>query len=759
LSRLTLGETMPRAGGSNDLTGEAGTARATWSGGHLRDGLDPSRLGPDVTDCDREPIHIPGAIQPHGLLLVADADLVVVGGAGDVEGRLAADWIGRPLPELLGRPLPELASAGAPAEGPAEAVALGPVVTGQPSDEGLDASARFQDGRWLVQLEPRSTSWADAATLLAWLDGAGGLLERAADLKELCARAAEVFRELTGFDRVMIYRFLDDGAGVVVAEDRDPELGSFLNHHFPASDVPKQARDLYVRNRVRVIPDAGYAPAPLRPAGLRDLDLSDIDLRSVSPIHVQYLRNMGVGASASVSIVKDGLLWGLVACHHRAPRTLPYAERLACRALGGSLARQVRAKEEAEGYRERLRLRAAEDVVAGRLMAEADLGSLIAESADDLQRMLAADGFAAVQGRELTCVGRCPDRADVREVAAWVRGGGAVPIHTESLPEIFPEARAYADLASGLLAVTVSSEEPIILLWFRAEHRELVEWAGNPHKAVTVRPGETLSPRASFEAWTEEVRGRARPWTLNEIDAAGRLVRALFEARQTRRIRELNKELSATVADKESLLVQKDYLLKEVNHRVQNSLQIVSAFLAMQARAEKDPTLTKHLEEAQRRLSAVALVHRRLYSDDSVQIVDLARYLEELIQDMRTALGEDWASALAVDLAPVAMPVDAAVNVGLVLTELVINANKYAYDGQPGPLSISLEQYRNRFRLIVADRGHGKAGTRQGFGTRMLTAMVDRLGGTIEETGNKPGLRVIVTAPIGAVERPVPGRG
>lgn len=724
---------------------------ATAAGGHLADGVDPSRLGPDLSACDREPIHVPGAIQPHGLLLIAEPDLTVVGGAGDVEGRLAPDWLGRSLPELLGRPLPELLGT----EPPTETVPLGAV----PAGEGLEAAARFQDGRWLVQLEPRSSAWSDAATLLAWLDGAGALLERAADLRDLCGRAAEVFREITGFDRVMVYRFLDDGAGVVVAEARDPALGSFLNHHFPASDVPQQARALYVRNRVRVIPDVDYLPAPIRPEGLRDLDLSDVDLRSVSPIHLRYLQNMGVRASASVSIVKDGLLWGLIACHHRAPRTLPYAERLACRALGGGLARQVRAKEEAESYRERLRLRAAEDVVTGRLLAEADLAGLIAESAGELQRMLAADGFAAVLGRELTCVGRCPDRADVREVAAFVRGGGAGPIHTDALATLLPEAAPYADLASGLLAVVVSGDEPLILLWFRAEHREVVEWAGNPHKAVTVRPGETLSPRASFEAWTEEVRGRARPWTLNEIDAVQRLVRALFEARQTRRIRDLNRELSATIADKESLLVQKDYLLKEVNHRVQNSLQIVSAFLAMQARAARDPALTEHLEEAQRRLSAVALVHRRLYSDDSVQIVDLARYLEELIADTRTALGPEWAAGLVVDLAPVTVPVDSAVNVGLVLTELVINASKYAYDGLPGPLAISLEQHRNRFRLIVADRGHGKAGGRQGFGTRMLNAMVERLDGTIEETGNRPGLRVIVTAPIGAVERAAPGRG
>ena len=282
----------------------------------LREGRDASDLGPDVTACDREPIHIPGAIQPHGLLLVAEAEtLEVVAGAGELEARLSPGWLGARLPDLLGA---QAAARLAGAE-PDVAVPLGCVETpGGP----LEALGRLSDGRWLVQLEPQAQGWSDPSQVLAWLDQAGGVFERAADLRALCHDAARVFRQFTGFDRVMIYRFLDDDAGVVVAEDRDPSLHGFLNHHFPASDIPRQARALYVRNRTRAIPDIGYTPAPLRPAsaGLAQLDMSDVDLRSVSPIHLQYLKNMGVAASASISIVKDGVLWGLVACHSATPR-------------------------------------------------------------------------------------------------------------------------------------------------------------------------------------------------------------------------------------------------------------------------------------------------------------------------------------------------------------------------------------------------------------------------------------------------------
>lgn len=709
----------------------------------------------DLTECDREPIHVPGAIQPHGLLLVVDVtDLRVLGGAGDIEGRLALSWLGRSLIELIG---PSAFAAIAKCEA-GEACLIGAV---RGLHEIFHATGRLQNGRWLIQLEPRSAEEDDTGTLLGWLDQAGGAFGRAPDLKAMCERAAAAFRELTGFDRVMVYRFLDDDAGVVIAEDRHPGEGSFLNHHFPASDIPRQARALYVRNRVRVIPNVTYKPEPLRPpeANLAQLDLSDIDLRSVSPIHLQYLRNMGVGASASISIVKDGLLWGLIACHHREPRNITYDRRMACQALAGSFALQVRAREEAEDYRQRLRLRAAEDAVAGKLMGLTALDELLSTSGEDLRAMLDADSFAAIQGGELHCIGRCPDREDVRGVAAWVRRNamGAQALHTDRLSELFPAAASYRNLASGLLTVTVSTEEPIVLMWFRAERLEVVNWAGNPHKAVTAEGG-VLRPRASFESWSKQVRGRAQPWSLPEIDAAQRLTRAIFDARQNRRIRDLNRELASTVSDKDALLVQKGYLLKEVNHRIQNSLQLVSAFLALQARAANDESLTAHLSEAQRRLSAVALVHRRLYSDDHLEMIDLGRYFDDLVTDMKVSMGEDWAKAITTNFAPILIPTDAAVSIGLVLTELVINAQKYAYAGAVGPVAINLEQHRNRLRLIVADTGTGKANaSRKGFGTQMLNAMVKQLHGSIDETSNQPGLRVVVTAPVnGERSEPAP---
>ena len=699
----------------------------------------------DLNGCGREPIHIPGSIQPHGLLLVADAStLATIGGAGDIDARLAPAWMGRPLGQLLRQ---DIATAlGAWAEG-----VLVPLEPVQGVSGPFDAVAHRTGDRYLVELEPAPEHRVSATAMLARLETANRSFERAGDLRDLCERAAAAFRRLTNFDRVMVYRFLDDDAGVVLAEDRDPDLNSFLNHHFPASDIPRQARALYVRNRVRVIPDVGYTPAPLISVSndLTALDMSDLALRSVSPVHIQYLKNMGVGASASVSIVRDGVLWGLIACHSQSPKYLPYDIRLACDALAGSLSRQIRAIDEAAHYRERINLHALEDAVADRLGAEASMGDFFARTGSELCDLLAADGFAAVQGGELHAAGRCPDDGDIRAVSDWVQTlAGQQPYSTNALAEQFPAAAAFQGLASGLLATTLSTEPPTTLMWFRAEHVEVVNWAGNPHKSAPLEPEGQLTPRASFEAWSQTVRGRSRPWTLLEIESANRLMRTIFDARQNRRVRDLNLELTATIADNERLLSQKDFLLKEISHRTQNSLQLVSSFLALQARDVGDEALSAQLGEARRRLSAVALVHRRLYSDIRPETVDLSRYLDDLCTDIRASMDEGWKDQISLQFAPIIVSADKAVNIGLILTELLINANKYAYGGSPGPISVVLEQHRNRFRLIVADSGSGRAGSRQGFGSRMVGAMVKGLFGELEECGNDPGLRVIVSAPI-----------
>ncbi|WP_277979311.1 histidine kinase dimerization/phosphoacceptor domain -containing protein [Sphingomonas phyllosphaerae] len=701
----------------------------------------PTAESLNLTACDREPIHVPGAVMPHGLLLVADAlSLEVVAGAGAIEALFGDDWLGARLDDLLAQDVNALA----------EAVPIGPGGTILAAPVHGHDVALHRTGQWLLaELEPMGeTAGGSVAETLGWLDAMAAGFERTTTFVALCERAAVAFRALTGFDRVMIYRFLDDESGCVVAEDRAPGLDTFLHHHFPASDIPRQARALYVRNRTRVIPDIDYVPAPLRPAGFELTDLSDVAIRSVSPIHVEYLRNMGVSASASISIVKDGLLWGLVACHHATPRLLPRATRAAAAALAGGLARQLRAKEEAEAYRERLALRGEEDSLRALLLTSDSPIDVVQARAEDVRHALGADGLALVRGGRATTVGIAPDEAALVALARWLgTRDDTAPLATRELGKDWAEATTVAPIV-GVLGFALGGGDA--LLWLRAERIEEIEWAGNPHKAVPHDPEATLRPRASFESWREQVRGRARRWTLEQVDGAARLRRLLGEARAAAELRRLNRELERAGAEKDSLLAQKDLLMREVDHRVQNSLQLVSSFLAIQARDAGAGAVADQLLEARSRLSAVALVHRRLYRDDQIEVIDLSRYIGELMQDLRSSLGEEWGRHLTLDLAPVLIPTDRAVSVGLIAAELVINATKYAYPQQNGgAIDVVLEQHGHLLRLIVADRGVGKvAGGDGGFGSRMMTAVVQRIGGSVEFQANDPGTRALLTAPI-----------
>jgi two-component system, chemotaxis family, sensor kinase Cph1 len=702
-----------------------------------------------LSECDREMIHIPGAIQPHGVMLVAESTSHIVRYiAGDAEKMLGvAAAANRPLADFVGH---ENAQRAAQLTKTATKRAF--VGTIEKSDHtGIDITSHLSGEYLILELEPKTIPERSSAELLGTVEVISAAFDSAPTVKALCDVAAVEFRKLTGYDRVMVYQFLNDGAGMVLAEDRRPDLHSFMNHHFPASDIPQQARALYVRNLLRVIPDVNYNAAVMQPEWQANapLDMSDSILRSVSPIHLQYLRNMGVAASASISIVKGGVLWGLVACHNETPRVIPYDLRAACRTLAGNLARQIGTREETDTYRERLRLRGSEDETIALLSRHGALEEEIEHHLDELSRLLSGDGFAVVHGNTISLAGTCPSEEDVRKLASWLIGKSAEKIFaTNQLAESYPAAKIFEDVAAGVLALLLSVDERWLLIWFRAEAIQIVNWAGNPHKAVDLQPGEILSPRTSFEAWQETVRGRARRWTLAEMEAAARIRHDLIEVRQNYRLKEVNRQLNESVAEKNLLLDQKQFLIGEVNHRVQNSLQLVSSFLSFQARESGDTEFTAAVDEARRRIMAVSLLHRSLYRGDQIGVTGAGRYIEELCENLIASIGAQWRPYFSLRLSPVMLPIDRVIPLGLVVTELVININKYAYAGVAGPVEIALTEHADKIRLVVADKGVGRTSGRRGFGTRMMIALIAQLGGELEFEDNEPGVRAVLSAPI-----------
>ena len=366
----------------------------------------------EIVGCDAEPIHIPGSIQPEGFMLIAQVTTrLIVGYAGRDDAFIGRSVIGLSLGDVV-----DLGTHFSSAEFPS----IGTKVVADVSVAGKTMDAvTFISGEYLVvELTDKDSQYSLDASFLAELQSVGSTFERASSLQELCQYASKAFQGLTGYGRVLIYRFVDEDAGVVVGESIADTSSSFLNHHFPASDIPKQARALYVRNRVRVIADVNYVPVPIIGSDQRlaAIDLSDSMLRSVSPIHLQYLKNMGVAASASMSIVLDGVLWGLVACHHSQPRSLSLTTRLACQALATSLSRQIKARQENELYRERIQLRSQEDVIFGQFGADDSLAEFVEKAGADLAALMQATGFAALQGTSLFMWGKCPDSVDVSEL-------------------------------------------------------------------------------------------------------------------------------------------------------------------------------------------------------------------------------------------------------------------------------------------------------------------------------------------------------
>ncbi|MFT9220562.1 histidine kinase dimerization/phosphoacceptor domain -containing protein [Gluconobacter oxydans] len=700
-----------------------------------------------MTSCDREPIHRPDAIQPYGLLLIVDStSLKIIGGAGDIEGRLAPDWLGRPLADVLKIPESRLHDEKRPSLSDLRVAGL--------KDETFSILRHAQDTHLLIELEP-----VEAHNLLTWdifgeIDSTADRFERCPDTTSVCRQGAAIFRRLTGFDRVLVYRFMEDGTGRVVGESRNDAFPSLMNHHFPASDIPTQARALYLRNRIRVIPDITYEAAPIRPpeAGLAGLDLSDVQLRSVSPIHLQYMANMGTRASASVSLVVDGVLWGLIACHNATPRCLSEDIRAACRTLAGVMSRQLRNKEELVTYQERLRLRNAMEFVTSHFDVRHPIESNLRSFMGELQSLFPCNGFAVISDQTITGTGVLPDAENLHRLHDWLRLGtnGGIFVST-MLGKDYPPAAEWPERSAGLLAITLPFRTPTCLIWSRVEIIQTIEWAGNPHKDTT-EGSDVLRPRASFRTWEQTIRGHSTRWTSEQKQAARRLRRVLIADYQTQQLRELNATLAATLEERESLLRQKDFLIREVNHRVQNSLQMVASFLKLQARSASNEETTTALTEAQHRIAAIGLVHRRLYRDEHFGIVDLGRYLEELMEELCSSLGGDWQEQLHLSLFPIMISADRAINIGLVLTELVINASKYAYDGKAGPLHVGLAQTSDRLVLTVSDQGECTPQLKgTGFGTRMMNAVVSSLSGTLTYTTLTPGLEAVMTLPLDSI--------
>jgi two-component system, chemotaxis family, sensor kinase Cph1 len=714
----------------------------------------------DLSACDREPIHIPGSIQPHGLLLAVDpgsrAVLQIAGTIDSLTGKSMADALDREVGHVLGPNAASLVTAALkmPMNEPQY---LGTFRAPADTAKLLDLTAYMSGGVLILELEPTGTDEEAAAQILSRLRLAVAQLEAAPNLHALLQIAAEQVRLLTGFDRVMIYRFLEDGTGAVWAEAKVPVLPAFLNHHYPASDIPRQARALYLRNVIRVIPDVSYTPAPLAPVlyplSGEPLDLGDSALRSVSPVHIRYLENMGVSASSSVSIIVDGELWGLIACHHRQPKLVPYTLRESLRHIGRFLSAEIRRQDEDRDQRQELSLTSAREALLAQAAKAESLEYHLLQQVHEIRATLPCEGAAILVGDELRQTGSVPQESEIRELAAWLLKRS--PSHayaTHSLSKEYAPGAAYAAKASGLLSAIVARDAPMVILLFRAEQVEMVKWAGNPHKPA--EPGDelgSLNPRKSFAAWSETVRGQSRTWTRAEKEAGRKLGEGLFDLLQRQKLGLLNLQLERTVQEKDALLEQKDLLVQEVHHRVQNSLQLVNSMLHLYAHQSGGAPERARFEEVSRRIMAISTVHEHLWRAKGIGHVEFGDYLQELRGGLIASWGELWSDQVTLTVPKLLVPTSTAVTLGLVLSELLTNAVKYAYEGGPGPIAVTVaKEGSGTIRITVRDWGVGIRGapSGSGLGARLTQAFIAQLGGDVTVAAADPGTSVSLTTPL-----------
>ncbi|RZT30779.1 ATP-binding protein [Cupriavidus agavae] len=494
-------------------------------------------------DCAREPIHIPGGIQPHGYLVSVDADGVVVQAS-----RNAAELAGGAIDALLGQPLAVL--AGAEAAGlalraldslEAEGIPLyaGSIddprdTPGQPSSHPpLAIVVHRHQGVRIVEFEPARAKAEVFASMYPLVRTFINSLQHAGDVAGLAELAAREIHRITGFGRTMVYSFDEEGHGHVIAESMEPGYRGYLGQRFPASDIPAQARALYVRNRIRLIADADYVAAPLvpalHPATGRPTDLTYASLRSISPVHVQYMKNMGTWASMSMSIVVRGRLWGLISCHHDTARVPSFEVRTACEHIAEVLSLQVEAKEDHAEADYRLALRRTQTRLLAAMANTEDFVESIGSDTASLLDLVGATGAVAIFEGRIVRVGEAPGDAAIEALLAWLDTQGEEVFATDDLARAWPGAAAHGvgPEAAGMLVVSLSRLFRNYVIWFRAEVVRTIRWAGDP-RAKLSGLSTTLSPRESFEVWTQTVRGRSQPWRQAEIEVGTEFRTALL---------------------------------------------------------------------------------------------------------------------------------------------------------------------------------------------------------------------------------------
>ena len=697
----------------------------------------------DLTNCDREPIHILGHVQGYGCLLSTSSDFII-----NHLSLNCATILGIDPQEAIGVSLAELLASKAVHDLRAKlqfmsgAVKISRFFGYDLWGKGqlFDISVHLSGQSFVFEFEPKESSEDrdDLAVVQPLIERAKRKETTAATAQE----AANALQMLCGFDRVMVYRFDRDGSGEVIAERHAEGMEPFLGLRYPASDIPKQARELYKRSTLRLIADVDGEVSPLIPqqnANGEALDMSLATTRAVSPIHLEYLRNMGVSASMSVSILRDGELWGLFACHHRTARYVDYERRTAIELFAQFFSYELERKLESELRREERASRALHDRLLVQLSASQDLIDSFDIISDELSQIVPNDGIAVFSDGRYKATGSAPNEEEFKRLVRFLNTTPPGKVFaTDNLGQFFEDAEIMADRAAGLVSVPISRTPRDYLVFFRREIARSVRWAGNPDKPVELGDnGVRLTPRKSFEAWTEMVRGTCQSWTSSQLLAAEALRISLIEI-VLKLAEEANLQRKAAT-EKQELLVA------ELNHRVRNILNLIQGLVSQSKGTAL--TLGDYTMVLDGRIQALARAHDQLTAQAWAPTP-----LRELIAVEANAFLSAQKERLIITGAFPLLEPEAFSTLALVAHELVTNSAKYgALTDQSGHVEIDL-QIDEQGALTIAWREKGgppvKAPTRRGFGSTIIERSVPyELNGTVETRFNLTGFEADIVVP------------
>lgn len=537
----------------------------------------------DLTDYDKELLHLPGSIQPHGVLLVLEEPhlqiLQVSSNTFELLGFHPQELLNKQLQDLL-EPKEINLIKHCLLQDFESINPLKVVIKNQDKYLKFDGIIHRYNKVLILELEPSiSQEIGDFFSFYHLVKKAITKIQNVVSLRDMCQVIVKEVQNLTGFDRVMIYQFGSEQTGKVIAEEKLESLSPYLGLHYPDSDIPNQAKKLYILNRLRLIPDVNSQPINLFPTHNsvinEPLDLSYSVLRSVSPCHFEYLKNMNVTASMSISLVRDKQLWGLIACHHHSPKFVTYEVRTACEFLGQIMSLELATKEDNEQLDYKMRIKSIQSKFIEAIPREENFMEGLAKDKSNLLNIVSAQGIAICANGHLSVIGKTPENTDIQDLIAWVETKISNDIfHTDCLPKIYPAAARFKDVASGLLVLSISQLPKNYILWFRPEVLQTVNWGGNPNKQVGVGQDGSLrlSPRKSFELWQEIVRLKSLPWQQCEIDVVLELRSAIvgIVLRKADELAKINVELARSNSELDAFAYIASHDLKEPLRGIHN---------------------------------------------------------------------------------------------------------------------------------------------------------------------------------------------